>query len=107
MKYIIDIDGTICTSVSNGNYEEANPILSRIEKINKLYDDGNHIVYLTARGMGRSNDNSDLAIKLFYELTENQLKSWGCKYHKLMLGKPSGDLYIDDKGINANEFFRD
>ena len=36
MKYIIDIDGTICTPVLNGNYEEANPISSRIEKINKL-----------------------------------------------------------------------
>jgi capsule biosynthesis phosphatase len=107
MKYIIDIDGTICTSVSNGKYESASPIEDRIEKINKLYEDGHQIVYLTARGMGRYGDNADLARKMFYELTANQLKQWGCKYHKLMLGKPSGDFYIDDKGINSNEFFGD
>jgi len=107
MKYIIDIDGTICTSTLNGNYEEAIPIHSHIEKINKLYDEGNIIVYLTARGMGRYGDNADLARKMFYELTANQLNMWGCKYHKLMLGKPSGDYYIDDKGMNANEFFGD
>jgi hypothetical protein len=105
MKYVIDIDGTICDSVSDGKYENATPIASRIEKINKLYDEGNQIIYLTARGMGRSGDNSDLATRMFYELTRHQLDRWGCKYHKLMLGKPSGDYYIDDKGINSNEFF--
>ena len=105
MKYIVDIDGTICTSVSNGDYKEASPIPSHIEKINKLYDEGHTIVYLTARGMGRYGDNPDLAKKMFYELTANQLDEWGCKYHKLMLGKPSGDYYIDDKGINSDDFF--
>ena len=107
MKYIIDIDGTICTPVLNGNYEEANPISYRIEKINKLYYEGHTIVYLTARGMGRFEDNSDLAKSAFYTLTADQLEKWGCKYHKLMLGKPSGDFYIDDKGVNSDEFFRD
>jgi capsule biosynthesis phosphatase len=107
MKYIVDIDGTICTTVSNGKYENATPIYPHIEKINKLYEQGNTIVYLTARGMGRYGDNADLARKMFYELTANQLNMWGCKYHKLMLGKPSGDYYIDDKGMNANEFFGD
>ena len=107
MKYIVDIDGTICNPVPDGKYENATPIASHIEKINKLYDEGNQIIYLTARGMGRYGDNADLARKMFYELTSNQLKGWGCKYHKLMLGKPSGDYYIDDKGISANEFFRD
>jgi len=31
---------------------------------------------------------------------------WGCKFHELHMGKPSGDYYIDDKGINSNDFFR-
>lgn len=104
MKYIVDIDGTICTQV-NGDYENALPIKGRIDKINKLYDEGHTIVYLTARGMGRYDDNADLAEQSFYSLTANQLDEWGCKYTKLMLGKPSGDFYIDDKGINSNEFF--
>lgn len=106
MKYVIDIDGTIC-SITDGKYDDAVPNEDRIAKINKLYDEGNQIIYLTARGMGRSGNNADLAKKIFYELTRNQLDRWGCKYHKLFLGKPSGDYYIDDKGMNANEFFGD
>ena len=106
MKYVVDIDGTVC-SVTDGKYEEALPNQDRIAKINKLYDEGNQIIYLTARGMGRSGDNADLAKRMFYELTKHQLDRWGCKYHKLVLGKPSGDYYIDDKGMNANEFFGD
>lgn len=104
MKYIVDIDGTICTN-TDGKYELADPIRDRIEKINRLYDEGNQITYLTARGMGRYGNNADLARKMFYELTANQLAEWGCKYHKLIVGKPSGDYYIDDKGINSDDFF--
>jgi hypothetical protein len=55
--------------------------------------------------MGRHGDSRMLAHKEFYDLTYNQLVSWGCKFHELHMGKPSGDFYIDDKGINSNEFF--
>ena len=110
MKYVVDIDGTICDKPEcrdDCDYDTSIPKPDRIAKINKLYDEGNQIIYLTARGMGRSGDNADLAKRMFYELTKDQLDSWGCKYHKLVLGKPSGDYYIDDKGMNANEFFGD
>ena len=107
MRYVIDIDGTICTSgtAEDTRYTEALPIRDRIDKINKLYDDGHTIIYLTARGMGRHKNNADLARKEFYEFTEIQLSLWGCKYHQLFLGKPSGDYYIDDKGVNSDDFF--
>lgn len=105
MKYVIDVDGTICTTVSDGNYESAVPIVHRIHKINKLYDEGHYITYLTARGMGRYNNNIDLAKARFFDITKMQLRLWGCKYHELFLGKPSADFYIDDKGINSNDFF--
>ena len=107
MRYVIDIDGTICTSgtAEDTRYTEALPIRDIIDKINKLYDDGHTIIYLTARGMGRHKNNADLARKEFYEFTEIQLSLWGCKYHQLFLGKPSGDYYIDDKGVNSDDFF--
>ena len=57
-------------------YEQAMPIQDRIDKINKLYDEGHTIVYLTARGMGRYNNIVDLAVKEFYEFTEIQLSLW-------------------------------
>ena len=33
-------------------------------------------------------------------LTLKQLKKWGVKYNQLIMGKPSFDLYIDDKNLN-------
>ena len=106
MRQVIDIDGTICFPGSGeGRYTHAVPRWDRIQEINKLYDEGNHVVYLTARGMGRFDNSRELAEKEFYNFTESQLKSWGCKYHELHLGKPSGDYYIDDKGMNDNDFF--
>ena len=49
MIYCFDIDGTICSN-TDGNYEIAEPFKDRIEKINQLYDDGNSILFFTARG---------------------------------------------------------
>jgi hypothetical protein len=103
MIFVIDIDGTICSS--GNDYENSIPRYDRIEKINELYDSGNTIKYLTARGMGRYKDSRMMAHKEFYDLTYNQLKSWGCKFHQLIMGKPSGDIYIDDKGMSDNDFF--
>ena len=107
MRYVVDIDGTICTpgTSEETRYTEALPIQDRIDRINKLYDEGHTIVYLTARGMGRYMNNADLAKQEFYEFTEIQLSLWGCKYHQLHLGKPSADYYIDDKGIHSDDFF--
>jgi phosphatidate phosphatase PAH1 len=108
MIYVIDIDGTICDKDvcrEDSNYESSIPKKDRITKINELYDQGHVIKYFTARGMGRYKDSRVLAHKNMYDITYNQLKSWGCKFHHLIMGKPAGDVYIDDKGINDNDFF--
>ena len=102
--YVFDIDGTICT-LSNGKYEDAKPLKERIAHVNNLYDEGNTVIFQTARGMGRFKNNKEKAEKLFYELTVKQLNSWGVKYHELFLGKPAGDFYIDDKGVNDKDYF--
>ena len=73
--------------------------------INDLYEQGATIILNTARGMGRYKNNSEKAYESFYKLTVKQLNSWGVKYHQLFLGKPSGDIYIDDKGVNDEDFF--
>ena len=40
-------------------------------------------------------------------MTEQRLEEWGAKYHDLILGKPAGDVYIDDKAVEANDFFNE
>lgn len=94
MKIYVDIDGTICDTY--GGYLKATPIKSHIDKINKLYDEGNEIIYWTARGQTTGMDWSIL--------TEKQLKQWGCKYHSLIMNqKPNYDLLICDKSKRIEE----
>lgn len=97
-KYIVDIDGTICTDTSGSNYDNAKPILERITHFNKLYDEGNEIHYWTARGSVSGKD--------WTSLTHKQLEMWGVKYTSLKLGKPAYDLWIDDKAINVEAYFK-
>lgn len=103
-NYVFDIDGTICSN-TGGNYQNAKPIAERIKKVNRLYEEGHNIFFLTARGMGRYSNDATQAIAEFYEFTKKQLDNWGVKYHALFLGKPQGDIYIDDKGVSDEQFF--
>ena len=89
MDIFVDIDETICNTRRDRDYSKSTPIDEHIQKINKLYDEGHHIVYWTARGSGSGIDWKDL--------TEKKLSAWGVKHHELRLGKPSYDLLICDK----------
>ena len=68
--------------------------------INSLYEQKFKILIFTARYMGRNSDNI-LKQKKVIDL-QKQLKNWGIKYHKLIFGKPSFDLILDDKNLNFN-----
>ncbi len=73
---------------------------NRIAIINKLYDEGHTIVYWTARGTTWKGD--------WAELTKQQLKEWGAKYHELSIGnKPRFDMYICDKSFQADAWFKE
>ena len=98
MLIYVDIDETICESPEDRDYTKAQPIKERIEKINKLFDEGNTIVYWTARGTMTGID--------WYQVTQKQFEIWGVKYHDLKMGKPAYDLFIDDKNINSEDFFK-
>jgi hypothetical protein len=94
--YIIDIDGTICNSTF-GEYSKAQPFQCRIEKVNKLFWEGNKIIYWTARGANTGIDWTDFTLL--------QLISWGCKFTEVRMGKPSYDVWVDDKAFNDELFF--
>ena len=110
-RYCIDIDGTICTPTVGRDYHKAQPWQDRIKVLNKLYDEGNYIIYFTARAMGRFADlpHSVASVKakeVLFELTRQQLEEWGVKYNELIMGKPHADFFIDDKGVKDEDFFK-
>ena len=94
--YCFDIDGTICSN-TDGDYMNAVPFHDRIAKINKLYEDGNKIIFYTARGSTTG--------EKWENLTLQQLNTWNIKFHELHLGKPTADIYIDDKHKDLFNWF--
>ena len=93
MTIYVDIDGTICSQELN--YTDAKPLPEKIKAINDLYDQGNKIVYWTARG--------SLTGINWRPTTEEQFRKWGVKHHGLLFGKPVFDRFIDDRAINAGD----
>lgn len=99
MIYCFDLDGTLCTN-TEGNYEKAKPYKERIENVNKLFSEGNHIIIDTARGATTGLD--------WEELTVSQLEKWGVKYNEVRVGKKLNyDIVIDDKSMNDKDFFNE
>ena len=102
MRYCFDIDDTICDTpkLEDGRpgYLKATPIPFMVDQVNRLYDEGHYIILMSARGRGSGIDQT--------KLTMEQLERWGVKYHEIepMFHKPNADLFIDDKGINVEEW---
>ena len=95
-KYFIDLDNTLCfTKLSD--YNNSIPIIERIEYVNKLKSEGNHITIWTARGSRSGNDYKDLTIL--------QLSQWNVNYDEILFGKPDYDIYLDDKSFNIDTIY--
>lgn len=86
--WYVDVDGTL--AFTNGNdYKNSRPNIEQIAKLNLHYDMGDKIVIWTTRG-------STSGIN-WRDLTAQQLKDWGVKYHELRMDKPNYDILVCDK----------
>ncbi|MEM8558524.1 MAG: acylneuraminate cytidylyltransferase family protein [Bacteroidota bacterium] len=94
-QFVFDIDGVIASLTPGNDYAQAEPLTDTIAVVNRLYDVGNRIVLLTARGYVTGID--------WRPVTEAQLARWGVRYHELHFGKPNADYYIDDRLIAMDD----
>lgn len=92
MQIIIDIDGTICSEERQFSRSLATPNEDAIESINTLYDQGHTIILYSARTWAE------------WEMTSHWLRQHQIKYHQLFLGKPVGDVWIDDRAIRHEKW---
>ena len=88
MQIIIDLDGTICTEEKTYSRSLAKPNNGAIVAVNKLYDLGHIVIIYSARSW------------MEYEMTVDWLKKNDIRYHQLVMGKPIGDVWIDDRAIS-------
>lgn len=99
MIYCFDIDGTICETSEYSQYHTAKPYKHVVDEINRLYDQGNIIKVMTARGCVSGLDHT--------YLTKTQLDSWGLKYHELIMNKkPHAHLFVDDRAIHIDDWIK-
>jgi len=97
MIYCFDLDGTICSKVEDSQYDLAVPDQFVVDKINKLYNENNEIIIMTARGSVSKKDHTDL--------TKNQLQEWGVLYNRLIMNcKPFAHYYIDDRAVHIDDW---
>ncbi len=88
-----DLDGTLCTNTF-GEYEAAEPYWWAIERVRALHRDGHRIIILTARGTATGID--------WGEVTRGQLERWEVPHAELHFGKPSADVYVDDRAVHTD-----
>lgn len=96
MRFIVDIDDTLIFSKMNnaGEYivEFYNETL--IQKLNNLCREGHEIILHTGRHWNH------------LRITKDQLHG-KVLYTTLIMGKPVGDYYIDDKAIKPEDFLKE
>jgi len=87
MRLIVDLDGTICTEEKQFSRSMAKPLDDAIEAIRTIKSHGHTIIIYSARTWSE------------YEMTVDWLSRHGIPYDQLILGKPQGDYWIDDRAI--------
>jgi len=92
MQIIIDMDGTICSEERQFSRALASIKPGAKESINALYEQGHTIIIYTARTWAE------------WEMTQHWLQTHEIKFHQLFMGKPVGDLWIDDRAVSHSDW---
>lgn len=102
---VIDIDDTICTTIER-DYINSKPHYDIINKINMLYDNGFTIILFTARGFISKGRDPITINKEVKPIIESWLSDNNVKYTELIMHKPYGAIYVDDKSVRPDEFLQ-
>jgi capsule biosynthesis phosphatase len=102
-RFIFDFDDTLsfCT---DRDWENAEPDLELIAKINELYAEGFEIWIVTARGQISCNGDITLREQKYRVQIESWLNKYNVHYHNLSFEKVLGAYYVDDKALTIPDF---
>jgi capsule biosynthesis phosphatase len=105
MRLVLDLDGTICKQTAGGDaYFTAEPREEVIRRVRVAKAAGWEVVIQTARGMNLFNGNVARIELEYRDGTERWLKENNVPFDALFFGKVAGDIYVDDKGVNVDDF---
>jgi tRNA A-37 threonylcarbamoyl transferase component Bud32 len=101
MIIVVDFDGTLAIG-DTSDLENMTPNSSIVKLVNDLYNDGNVINIVTARGSKSCSSIEEKEKKYFNKIT-NWLKKYNINYNSISFNKEYGDIYLDDKCFNVND----
>ena len=101
MVIVVDFDGTLALG-DTSSIPDMSPNFSLVSIINKMYNDGNTINIVTARGSKSCNTFEERRIK-YFDIISSWLKKNNVLYHNISFYKEYGDIYFDDKCHNIKD----
>jgi hypothetical protein len=101
MVIIVDFDGTLALG-DTSDITKMSPNVKLVSLINEMYDDGNTIKIVTARGC-KSCSSIEARIEKYFNIISSWLKKYNIKHHELSFNKEYADVYIDDRGYNIKD----
>lgn len=87
ISLIVDLDGVICEEKPTFERALALPLTGVTGALRGLHKKGYIIIIYTGRGWAE------------YEMTKAWLEKWKIPHDQLIMGKPIGDYWIDDRAI--------
>lgn len=100
---VCDVDHTILFT-KNRDYDNSIPNHAVCNKLREAKDSGWRIVLYTARGMGRSGGNISLVAEEVKSEIIRFCEKFSVPFDELVVGKPWGRYYVDDKALRPDEF---
>ncbi len=92
MRLIIDLDGTICKEEKRENRHKAILLKNAKKSLDKFKKLNHTIIIYTSRGWNE------------YEMTFKWLKKNKIPFDQLVMGKPIGEYWIDDRAIKFDSW---
>lgn len=93
---VFDVDQTVADS-HGYDYANAKPIQHVVDTVNELYAAGVYIIFYTARYYRKFDGQLDKIYATGYTELTDWLAKYNVKYNRVVMGKPSGKWFIDDR----------
>lgn len=110
VRFVFDIDGTICPlKKADERYEDLVPYSDIVEKLQFYKKQGAAIVLHTSRNMNSYHGNIGLINAHTAKVLLHWLEQWKIPYDEIVYGKPwpgPEGFYVDDRSVRPDEFLK-
>uniref|UniRef100_A0A6C0EST7 Nucleotidyl transferase domain-containing protein n=1 Tax=viral metagenome TaxID=1070528 RepID=A0A6C0EST7_9ZZZZ len=100
LRVCFDLDTLVTLPTIPNDFSSVKPIDKMICLLQQMKKMGHIIIIYTSRRMNTHKHNVGKVLKDIGLITFQTLEKYNIEYDEIIFGKPSADIYIDDKSIN-------